>query len=211
MLRRRRLVPPTSSAERALRDASVSGIKARLRREALRAARASAVTLGAGAGLRLADAFASAIPLDVDAIVGAYAALPSEIDPLPLLHRLAEAGHAIALPAVETAAAPLVFRHWHPGDPLVPGPFGTSYPRDAARRLDPDVLIVPLVAFDSEGYRLGRGGGFYDRTIEDLRRRAPLVVVGCAFAGQEVAGLPHASHDQRLDWIVTENGATAFA
>jgi 5-formyltetrahydrofolate cyclo-ligase len=211
MLRRRCLVPPTyPRVELAVNTSDILSAKAELRRSSLEAARMAAAALGASAGVRLADNFLTALALPPRAVVGAYAPLKSEIDPLPLLQGLAAAGHAIALPVAEASAAPLAFRRWAPGEPLVAGPHGTRHPSDTAEALVPGVLLVPLVAFDWEGYRLGRGGGFYDRTIEALRARGALLVVGCAFETQRVASLPREPHDQGLDWIVTEAGAARF-
>ena len=104
---------------------------------------------------------------------------------------------------------PLSFKRWRPGDPLVSGQFGARHPGAQADTLDPDLLIVPLVAFDSDGFRLGRGGGFYDRTIAELKERRPVLTVGMAFSSQLILQVPRESHDQRLDWIVTEEGALA--
>lgn len=142
-------------------------------------------------------------------MVSGFAPLKSEIDPLPLLRRLAEHGHPIALPFVEGAGRPLVFKRWRPGDPLHAGQFGALQPGAGAETLEPAALIVPLLAFDSDGFRLGRGGGFYDRTIAELRARGPVLTVGLAFAAQLVLEVPREPHDQRLDWIVTEEGALA--
>jgi len=108
------------------------------------------------------------------------------------------------LPCVEAAGAPLVFREWSPGDDLVEEPFGTRAPAPAATRHDPDVLLVPLLAFDRSGYRLGYGGGFYDRTLEALRAIKSISAVGVAYAAQEVQAVPRGERDQPVDLIVTE-------
>ncbi len=105
---------------------------------------------------------------------------------------------------------PLKFREWTPGCALVEGEFGALIPAEGAW-LDPVVLIVPLLAFDARGYRLGYGGGFYDRTLEALRARRPTLAVGFAFAAQEVAEVPIDATDQRLDAVVTETGLREFA
>ena len=104
-------------------------------------------------------------------------------------------------------AAPLVFRRHAPGGPLAPDALGIAAPTEAAGQVWPDVLFAPVLAFDRRGGRLGQGGGFYDRTIADLRARGPLLVVGVAFAGQELPEVPLEPHDARLDAILTE---TAF-
>ncbi len=115
-------------------------------------------------------------------------------------------GHHIALPVAE-AGKPLRFHRWRPGEPLIPGAFGAREPHGGGPGLSPQVLIVPLVAFDAGGWRLGRGGGFYDRTIAELRAAGPVLTAGIAFSAQRVPQVPREAHDQRLDWIVTEEGA----
>jgi 5-formyltetrahydrofolate cyclo-ligase len=90
---------------------------------------------------------------------------------------------------------------------LVDGPFGTREPPAGTPELPPEVLILPLVAFDRRGYRLGYGGGYYDRTLAVLRRQGRALAVGVGFAAQEVVAVPCGRHDQRLDWIVTEREA----
>ncbi|MCW5732408.1 MAG: 5-formyltetrahydrofolate cyclo-ligase, partial [Alphaproteobacteria bacterium] len=135
-----------------------------------------------------------------------------ELDPRPLMELLAERGGRLALPGAARPGQPLVFHAYRWGDPLRPGPFGVMIPAEGAPELLPDMVLVPLLAFDRQGGRLGYGGGFYDRTLEALRRARPaLVAVGLAFAAQEVACLPHEAGDQRLDWIVTEHGARRVA
>ena len=140
-----------------------------------------------------------------------YAPMNDEADVMPLLDELGQRGARMALPAVTGRDVPLRFRSWRPGDPLEPGPHRSRHPPDGAPELIPDLVLVPLLAFDSSGIRLGYGGGYYDRTLAALRRAGSVLAVGIAFRGQEVAGLPHDPHDQRLDWIVTEAGAWEFA
>ena len=104
-----------------------------------------------------------------------------------------------------------MFREWRLGDALEKGPFGTSEPGPAAAEIIPDVLVVPLLAFDLRGYRLGYGGGYYDRTLHVLRRTAQkCVAVGFAYAGQQVESVPVSDTDERLDWVVHENFAKAY-
>jgi 5-formyltetrahydrofolate cyclo-ligase len=98
----------------------------------------------------------------------------------------------------------LVFRQWKPGDPLVAGKMDIPEPRASAPVLDPDLLFVPLAAFDRAGQRIGYGAGFYDVTLEALRARKPIVAVGVAYAAQEVEAVPREDHDERLDFILTE-------
>lgn len=145
-----------------------------------------------------------AAPLPAGAVVAGYWPMRGEIDVLPLLAALAERGQVTALPAVIERKAPLVFRRWATGDPLEDGLYGTRHPVAAAEEVRPVCLLVPLLAFDRRGIRLGYGGGFYDRTLAALRASGPVVAVGIAYAGQEVESLPAEDHDERLDWVVTE-------
>ncbi len=139
--------------------------------------------------------------------VSGFTAFRTEIDVIPLLARLAGDGWATALPVVAADGAPLSFRRWTPGEPTVPGRFGIPVPHAASDELLPDVLLVPMLAFDRAGFRLGYGGGFYDRTVAWLRQVKPILAVGIAYAAQEVAAVPRGRYDQPLDWIVTEVGA----
>ncbi len=130
----------------------------------------------------------------------------SEIDPRPLMFRLREVGARLALPvtAPRGVDAPLTFRAWTPGDRLVKSPFGVLEPLDDAECLVPDLVLVPLLAFDRTGARLGFGQGHYDRTLTWLRAERSLVAIGLAFADQEVDRVPTGPHDARLDVIITE-------
>lgn len=135
----------------------------------------------------------------------------AEIDTGPLLKTLHAMGHRTALPVVAKKAAPLIFRAWAPGDALGDGGFGTSIPATNAEEVTPDVLFVPLLAFDDDGYRLGYGGGFYDRTLEKLRAGSDdVIAIGVAFSGQRVDTVPRGPYDQPLDWIATELGISRF-
>ncbi len=147
------------------------------------------------------------LPPRPSGIVSGFTSFRTEIDVIPLLARLAGDGWVTALPVVAADGAPLAFRRWIPGEPTVPGRFGIPVPHEASAELLPDVLLVPMLAFDRSGFRLGYGGGFYDRTVEWLRAAKPVVAVGVAYAAQEVAAVPRGRYDQPLDWIVTELGA----
>lgn len=140
-------------------------------------------------------------------VVSGYWPLPGEIDVMVLLTHLDGQGCVCALPVVVARDAPLAFRRWRPGVALEEGPFHTRHPVAEAPEVRPDVLLVPLLAFDADGYRLGYGGGYYDRTIGGLRQTGSPVAVGAAFAGQQVDGVPRDRYDQPLDWIVTEEKA----
>jgi 5-formyltetrahydrofolate cyclo-ligase len=156
---------------------------------------------------RVADAGLPA-SLGTPGILAGYYPTTREFDPLPLLQRLAGEGWTLALPVV-TGDVPLIFRRWFPGAPLTPGQRGMMEP-DGGEILRPALLLVPLLAFDARGYRLGYGGGHYDRTLEALRRDGPAVALGLAFDEQEMAQLHVGPHDQRLDWILTPSGARRF-
>ena len=152
----------------------------------------------------LRDRFLGAIEVPQNAIVAAYAAFGGELDPLPLLEALAAKRVKLALPVVEAKAAPLVFRAWEFGAPLVAHRFGMAEPSRDAPAVVPDIVVVPLLAFDRQGYRLGYGGGYYDRTLAALRKRGRVLAVGVGFTVQELPSVPRAPHDVPLDWIVTE-------
>ena len=149
-------------------------------------------------------AHADALPVTPGMIVGGYHALPDEADPAPLLERLVEKGCHIAFPRMAAKHQPLDFHRIPDGALLAPGAFGIREPLAHWPRVTPDLLLVPLLAFDDSGHRLGYGGGFYDRTLALLHVSA----IGIAYAGQRVAALPHGLHDRRLDAILTEDGLT---
>ena len=142
--------------------------------------------------------------------VSAYLAMGSELDPAPTVAALAARGHAALMPVVAGRGQPLLFRHWRAGDRLVKGPLGTQTPHADAPEDEPDVLLVPLLAFDADGYRLGYGGGYYDRTLRLLRAKRTITAIGLAYAGQEVTSLPHEAYDERLDAVATELGLRMF-
>jgi 5-formyltetrahydrofolate cyclo-ligase len=149
---------------------------------------------------------AEALQISKGAVVGGYHALPDEADPALLLERLVELGCHIAYPRVAGKGLPLDFHRVPDGEVLAPGAFGIHEPLDSWPRTTPDMLLVPLLAFDASGHRLGYGGGFYDRTLALLNVPA----IGIAYAGQEVAALPHMTHDRRLNAVLTEYGLTRF-
>jgi len=130
--------------------------------------------------------------------------LKSEINPLPLMQKLAEAGARLALPAIAGRGKPLIMRGWEFGAPLDRGQWGIREPKPDAPEVEPDILLVPLLAFDRAGYRLGYGAGYYDMTIHRLRALKPVIAVGIAFAAQEVPKIPTTPRDERLDLVLTE-------
>jgi 5-formyltetrahydrofolate cyclo-ligase len=137
-------------------------------------------------------------------IISGFMPLKSEINPLPLLQKLAEAGARLALPAIAERGKPLIMRAWEFGAPLDRGQWGIREPKADASEVEPDILLVPLLAFDRAGYRLGYGAGYYDMTIHRLRALKPVIAVGIAFAAQEVAKIPTTPRDERLDLVLTE-------
>ncbi len=138
-----------------------------------------------------------------------YWPMREEADIRPLLTALHERGHRVALPRVVRRGRPLRFLHWQPDDALVPGHAGILEPA-GGEEITPEVLLVPLLAFDGAGQRLGYGGGFYDRTLAALRARGGLLAIGVAYGDQEVDSLPPDDHDEPLDWLVTERGCRRF-
>lgn len=140
------------------------------------------------------------------AVVSAFLAIGEEIDPMPLVHRLIGEGCTIALPVMEGKGKPLVFRTWAPGEPLLETMWGIREPLAHAPVVEPDVVLGPLLAFDARGYRLGYGGGFYDRTLCRLRALKPVISIGLAYDEQKVDAVPHLDYDERLDWVLTPSG-----
>lgn len=130
----------------------------------------------------------------------------SEIDVTTLLGALSKKDCTTCLPIVTGEGQPLIFRQWQPGDETEPGAWNIPVPLQSACLVEPDILLVPLLAFDSAGYRLGYGGGFYDRTIERLSRQKSIITIGVAYSAQQITNVPTDKHDQRLDWILTEKG-----
>jgi 5-formyltetrahydrofolate cyclo-ligase len=178
------------------------------------ALRQSAVALRADAHEREGAAAAEALAQHGMALLGerrfrsiaGYWPMRSEMDVRPLLAALADTGREIALPVVLDLGQPLEFRRWRPGAALAAGRFGTAHPPPAARIVEPDIVLVPLLAFDDRHHRLGYGAGFYDRTLAALRARKQLLAVGVAYSAQHVAEVPVSSTDVVLDLVLTERG-----
>ncbi len=183
--------------------------KAALRAEAAER-RARAARLNPLAGHTLAALFPRALAGE-GAVVAGYWPFRDEIDPRPLLRRLATLGHRLALPVTPPKGtdAPLVFRSWAFDAPLQPGHFRVPEPGPDREQVEPDVVLTPLLAFDSRGGRLGYGAGHFDRTLERLRALKPVIAVGLAYAAQAVDHLPVEPHDQPLDGVLTERGYAA--
>jgi len=142
-------------------------------------------------------------------IVSGFVPYKSEITTIPLLNRLAREGWRTALPVVIAPEQPLVFRAWSPGEPLVPGVWDIPIPPESAEEVLPDVLLVPMLAFDAHGFRLGYGGGFYDRSLEKLRALKKVTAIGVAYHDQMVDEVPRGPHDAPLDYVMTEQESFA--
>jgi 5-formyltetrahydrofolate cyclo-ligase len=149
-------------------------------------------------------------PFETPAVVSGFWPIKDEIDIRPLMIELHNGGCQLALPVVQGRGKPLLFRAWRPGDPLEQGVFGTLQPTPKRETLEPDALIVPMLACDEGGWRLGYGGGFYDRTLLGLRGRKAVTAVGVGFTAQFIDSVPHGPDDQRLDWLLTDKRACAF-
>jgi 5-formyltetrahydrofolate cyclo-ligase len=143
-------------------------------------------------------------------VVAGYAPIRSEIDPAPLMRELAARGARLALPVITARGQSLRFRVWFPGDKLLSGPLGILEPSPAAAEIAPDIVLVPLAAFDRAGHRIGYGAGHYDRTLAQLRKSRHAMAIGLAFAAQEVEAIPALAHDVALDYVLTETEVLDF-
>lgn len=183
---------------------SIADAKAALRREALARRDSLPPDMRAAAARTIAERpFPCAVA--AGAIVSGFMPLKSEINPMPLMRRLADAGAQLALPAVAGRGKPLTMRAFAFGEPLVSGVWDIREPGPDAREVFPDIVIVPLLAFDRAGRRLGYGAGYYDMTIAGLRARKPVIAVGIAFAAQEIPCVPTTARDAALDLVLTEH------
>jgi 5-formyltetrahydrofolate cyclo-ligase len=159
----------------------------------------------------LLEQFRRERPVETPAVVSAFWPMKDEPDIRPVMIELFNEGCELALPVVTGKGQPLLFRSWRPGDPLEAGVFNTLHPSPKRETVEPDVLLVPLLACDAQGWRLGYGGGFYDRTLRGLRTRRRVQAIGVAFDEQYVAEeVPHGPHDERLDWLLTDRRVCAF-
>ncbi len=178
-------------------------LKAAARQLALARRQAVPAAVRDGAGAKAAEHFLAAIPLSAvtanssDAlasprsVASVYWPLADEFDSRPLLHALIQAGHGVALPVVAGAGQALRFRIWHPGDTLAASSFGVLEPRPEAAEVTPDIVVAPFLAYNRQGFRLGYGGGYYDRTLRSLRHSVPgLLAVGLGYEAPAMAALP---------------------
>ena len=178
-------------------------IKAQLRTEAL----ATREAVPAQDRLAAAEPIATRdfpVPVSRGMIVSGFSPMKSEVNPIPLLRKLSDAGAQLALPVIVKRGQPLIMRAWNFGAPLKSGQWGIREPTPEAPAVDPDILIVPLAAFDRAGHRIGFGAGYYDMTIRALRAKKKVTAVGIAFAAQEIPRVPATERDERLDLVLTE-------
>jgi 5-formyltetrahydrofolate cyclo-ligase len=138
-----------------------------------------------------------------NSVIAGYMPMRGELSPLPLLARLRAEGATTLLPCVVAPESPLVFRRWEEGDSLISGAYGVQELPPTSAQIRPSVVLVPLLGFDQQGNRLGYGGGYYDRTLAELRAAGNVQAIGIAYDSQECASIPHAPHDARLDFIAT--------
>jgi 5-formyltetrahydrofolate cyclo-ligase len=195
--RTRQLIPP-------VRDIASQKTAARRAGFSMRAAAAHAAGVQAGA-LAAVQAQNVIARLDSVRVISAYLPIRSEIDPLPAMAGLFDLGHRICVPVIDAPGLALKFREWKPGIELQRGPFDVDVPA-SGDWLQPYLLLVPLLSFDAAGYRLGYGGGFYDRTIAALRATGDIHAFGFAFEAQRVDAVPREPTDERLDGVITEAG-----
>src|SRR5712692_951880 len=152
------------------------------------------------------------LPVEImpGAVVAGYSPIRNEIDPAPLMRKLAAQGAQLALPAITARGQSLRFRAWYPDDRLLPGPLGILEPSPAAAEIIPDIVLVPLAAFDPAGHRIGYGAGHYDYTLAHLRKLKHIIAIGVAFAAQEIEAIPALPHDVALDYVLTEKKVFDF-
>jgi len=186
-----------------------SDLKSELRRESLARRDALAPDARAAAAETIA-ARDFPIPIRVGVIVSGFSPMKTEINPLPLMKRLATAGAKLALPVVAGRGKPLIMRAWDFGAPLARGVWGIRQPLPTAPEVAPDIVLTPLAVFDRNGHRIGYGAGYYDMTINALRAKKPVIVIGIAFATQETTEVPKTPRDAPLDLVLTEREVIDF-
>jgi 5-formyltetrahydrofolate cyclo-ligase len=205
---------PTDMEDEIAQD-QITAEKARLR-ELLKArrdevpeaaARAAAVAAQADDVLALAPARRGEAS---GPVVSFYMPIGSELDPRPLFQALAARGATGALPVIEKRGKPLLFRAYREGDALEEKRWGIREPLASQPLREPDILLMPMLAFDDAGWRLGYGGGFYDRTLQVLRAKKTVVAIGLAYDEQRLENVVHADYDERLDCVLTPSGLKRF-
>ena len=183
--------------------------KARLREQAF----AGRDALPADERTAAAEAIAARpfpVTITTGMIVSGFSPMKTEINPLPLMRKAAQLGARLALPAIAGRGRPLIMRAYAFGDELARGQWGIREPKGEAPEVVPDILIVPLAAFDRAGHRIGYGAGYYDMTINAMRAKKKVIAMGIAFAAQEIASVPATERDARLDFVLTEREVIDF-
>jgi 5-formyltetrahydrofolate cyclo-ligase len=190
-------VVPASSSKADLRTAALAARDALSGEHRARAAQAIALR---------------GLPVEIlpGTVVAGYSPIRSEIDPAPLMRKLAAEGAQLALPVVTARGQSLRFRVWSPDHRLLRGPLGILEPSPAAAEIIPEIVLVPLAAFDRLGHRIGYGAGHYDRTLQQLRKSRDITSIGLAFAAQAVEAVPALQHDVALDYVLTETQVLDF-
>ena len=191
-----------------MNDAEIEEAKATLRARAHEQRQQAARAAGDEAAAAAAEHFFEGVALEPGDVVAAYWPIRDELDCRPVLARLMDSGRRVCLPAVMGDGEPLELRLWEQDAALYPSGFGTLAPIETAPVAVPGLIIVPLLAFDAHGTRLGYGKGHYDRTVTAMARRPR--VVGFAYSGQQLERIPRAPHDVALDAVVTEQGVVHF-
>lgn len=181
-------------------------LKKKLRADAIAVRAAAFAEHGTEASRRLAAHGLDFLKVTPGAIVSGFAAIRDEINPADLMLWLHAEGAKLALPVMVGKGEPLIMRAWAPGDAMEAAAWGIAEPMADKPEVEPDVVLVPLLAFDANGFRLGYGGGFYDRTLQKLRAKKRVTAVGVAYDEQRVDAVPIESYDQRLDWVLTPSG-----
>lgn len=182
--------------------------KAELRKQAHEQRAALAHSAREDAAREIARHFFDSVTLSPTDVVAAYWRIRDEVDCEPILVKLMDRGQPVCLPAVIGPEEPLELRLWVEGEPLYPAGFGTLAPSELAPRVEPDVILMPLLGFDRLGTRLGYGGGYYDRTLARMCKAPRLI--GLAYAGQQIGQIPRDGHDVPLDMVITEAGPLHF-
>ena len=189
--------------------ASIKDLKSELRRSAFAKRDALPAPMRAAAAETIAGR-TFPVPVPAGAVVSGYSPMNSELNPVPLMRRLADAGAQLALPVVQGRGKPLVMRAWSFGEALTSGIWGIREPTAQAAEVFPDIMLVPLAAFDRAGHRIGYGAAYYDMTIARIRAMKPVMAVGLGFAAQEADTIPVEPHDARLDLVLTEHEIIDF-
>ena len=179
-------------------------------REKMLAARRNIAATRLDAPQHAARQFLDHIDLPESAVLALYRPIRSELDTRPLADELSHRGITLCLPVIIKKKSPLIFREWSPGNPLIEGHYKVPEPEPTCEQLRPNFILVPLLAFDGNGRRLGYGGGYYDRTLAALRQEGNVSAIGYGFADQRVDQCPNDPLDERINWIVTEREASRF-